>query len=231
MLFDLRSRSRRRTVRVVYMFLALVMVAGLVLVGVGTGGSQGGLLNAFTNNGSGGGASQVYVQQVQQAVKAVKKHPNSATDWASLAQARWGAAGSGSNYDTTTDTYTKTGKKQLSLAASAWTRYVTLIKDKPSPELSQLAAGIYQNLGQWKNEANAWNFAVASQPKGSATALKPYLCLALSSYAAGQTAKGQLAANAAIKLTPKLQKLTLQSSLKSAKTDPTGAQTTLAEEC
>ena len=54
MLFDLRSRGRRHTVRVIYLFLALVMASGLVLVGVGTG-SSGGLLNAFTNGSSSGG--------------------------------------------------------------------------------------------------------------------------------------------------------------------------------
>jgi hypothetical protein len=231
MLFDLRSRGRRRTVRTVYAVLAVLMVVGLVGLGVGTGSNSGGLLNAGTNNGSGGGATSLYEQQVQQATKAVKKHPNSKAAWSSLAQARWGAAGSGSNFDTTTGTYTKTGKQQLALAATAWTRYLKLANNKPSPELSQLAAGIYQNLGQYENEANAWNYAVASQPAGSVTALKPYLCLALSAYSARQTAKGDLAAAAAVKLTPKLQKLTLQSSLKSAKTDPTGAQTSLAEEC
>jgi hypothetical protein len=231
MLFDLRSRGRRTTVRVIYLFLALVMVSGLVLVGVGTGSNQGGLLNAFTNNGSGGGASSIYEQQVQQAVKGIKKHPNSAAAWSSLAQARWGAAGSGSNFDTTTGTYTKTGKQQLALAASAWTHYLKLSNNKPLPELSQLAAGIYQNLAQYKNEAQAWNFAAASQPTGSTSALKPLLCLALSSYAAGQTAKGDLAAAAAIKLTPKLQKLTLQSSLKASKTSPATAKATLVQEC
>jgi hypothetical protein len=231
MLFDLRSRGRRTTVRVIYLGLAIVMVSGLVLVGVGTGSNQGGLLNAFTNNGSGGGASSAYEQQVQQAVKGIKKKPNSAAAWSALAQARWGAASSGSNFDTTTGTYTKTGKQQLALAASAWTHYLKLSNNKPSPELAQLAAGIYQNLGQYKNEAEAWNSAVSAQPSGSATALKPLLCLALASYAGGQTAKGDLAAAAAVKLAPKLQRLTLQSELKSAKTAPTTAKETLVEDC
>lgn len=231
MLFDLRSRGRRTTVRIIYLSLALIMIAGLVLVGVGTGSNQGGLLNAFSNNGSGGGATQVYKQQVQQAAKTVKKDPSSAEAWGALAQARWGAAGSGSNFDTTTGTYTKSGRAQLGLAAVAWTHYLSLKHNKPSPQLAFLAAGIYQNLAQYKNEAEAWNYALGTQSSNSAGALKPLLCLALSSYAAGQTAKGDLAAAAAVKLTPKLQRLTLQSSLKSSRSSATTAKETLAAEC
>jgi hypothetical protein len=231
MLFDLRSRGRRTTVRVIYLGLAIVMVSGLVLVGVGTGSNQGGLLNAFTNNGSGGGASSAYEQQVQQAVKGIKKTPNSAAAWSALAQARWGAASSGSNFDTTTGTYTKTGKQQLALAASAYNHYLKLSNNKPSAGLAQLAAGIYQNLAQYKNEAQAWNATVASLPSNSTAALKPLLCLALASYAGGQTAKGDLAAAAAVKLSPKLQKLTLQSELKAAKATPTTAKETLVADC
>jgi hypothetical protein len=231
MLFDLRSRGRRTTVRVIYLGLAIVMVSGLVLVGVGTGSNQGGLLNAFTNNGSGGGASSAYEQQVQQAVKGIKKHPNSAAAWSALAQARWGAASSGSNFDTTTGAYTKTGKQQLALAASAYAHYLKLSNSKPSPELAQLAAGIYQNLGQYKNEGQAWNSAVSALPTGSVSALKPLLCLAYSAYAAGETAKGDLATAAVVKIAPKLQKLTLQQELKASKATPATAKEALAATC
>ena len=48
MLFDLRSRGRRRTVQAVYLGLAVLMGGGLVLFGVGAGNSFGGILNAFT---------------------------------------------------------------------------------------------------------------------------------------------------------------------------------------
>lgn len=231
MLFDLRSRGRRTTVRVIYLFLALLMVAGLVLVGVGTGSNQGGLLNALGNNGSGGGATSLYTSEVKKAVKTVKKHPNSAAAWANLAQTRWGAAGSGTNFDTTTGTYTKTGKAQLALAAAAWTHYLKLANNKPNLETSILAAGIYQNLAQYKNEANAWNYALQTQSSTSSTAIKPLLCLALSSYAAGQKSKGDLAAAAAVKLSPKLQQLTLKSSLKASSTSASTAQQYLASEC
>ena len=53
MLFDLRSRGRRRTVQATYLGLALLMGGGLVLFGVGTGGGGGGLLNAFGGGSTG----------------------------------------------------------------------------------------------------------------------------------------------------------------------------------
>jgi hypothetical protein len=229
MLFDLRSRGRRTTVRIIYLFLAIVLVAGLVLVGVGTGSNQGGLLNAFTNNGSGGGGSAVADQALNTAIKATKKNPNSAANWASLLEARWSAAGSGSNYNTTTDTYTASGKKQLKLGVDAWNRYVSITNQKPSLNNSILAAEIFQNLEQWQNASSAWEFA--AQAPGGTNALKPYLCLALSSYAAKQTTKGNLAAARAVSLAPKLQRLTLKSTFTSAKSSATTAQETLVEEC
>ena len=44
MLFDLRSRGRRRTVQAVYLGLAIILGGGLVLFGVGAGNGFGGLL-------------------------------------------------------------------------------------------------------------------------------------------------------------------------------------------
>jgi hypothetical protein len=225
MLFDIRSRGRRQTVRVIYLFLALVMVAGLVLVGVGTGSNQGGLLNAFTNGSSGGG-SQIADQQLTKAIKATKKDPQSAGNWSTLLEARWSAAGSGTNFNTTSGEFTAGGKKQLTLGAVAWQRYLKLTNGKPTTENSILAARVYQSLSQWKSASNAWEFAAQTQPS-----LKPYLCMALSSYAGGQTAKGDLATGKAVALAPKLQQLTLKSTLKSAKSSATTAQQATIANC
>ncbi len=75
MLFDLRSRGRRRTVQGVYLGLALLMGGGLVLFGVGAGNGFGGLLNAFNGNGSGSNQNQVVNQQVQTALKQINAQP------------------------------------------------------------------------------------------------------------------------------------------------------------
>ena len=50
MLFDLRGRGRRTTVRVVYMGLALLLGIGLVGFGIGGGFGGGGILNAASQN-------------------------------------------------------------------------------------------------------------------------------------------------------------------------------------
>ncbi|HET9093706.1 MAG TPA: hypothetical protein VFN36_01365, partial [Solirubrobacteraceae bacterium] len=225
MLFDLRSRGRRRTVRVVYGFLAIIMVVGLVGLGIGTG-STGGILNAGGGGSGGGGGNQLADQQLKHALAAVKKHPT-AGNWANLLQARWSAAGSGSNFDSATSTYTAGGKKQLQYGADAWQRFLKLASPQQQTgstflQTAFLAAGIYQNLGQWSNEGQAWNLAV--QATSGAQRLKPYLCLAYSAYAAKQTTKGNLAAAQAVKLLPKLDRLSQKLALKSASTSPTVAE-------
>src|SRR5687768_9714279 len=59
MLFDLRGRGRRRTIKIVYITLALLMGGGLVLFGIGGGGAmQGGLVDAITGSSGGDTGSE-----------------------------------------------------------------------------------------------------------------------------------------------------------------------------
>src|SRR5436305_4727914 len=113
MLFDLRSRGRRRTVQGVYLALALVLGGGLVLFGVGAGNGLGGLLNAFTGNGSGNNQNQAVSQQEKAAIKAVKADPNSPGAWSSMIQARWTTANQSNNLNSATATFSAHGKKEL----------------------------------------------------------------------------------------------------------------------
>src|ERR1700760_554951 len=96
MLFDLRSRGRRRTVQAVYLGLAIILGGGLVLFGVGAGNGLGGLLNAFNGSGSNSGQTQAVSQQVKSAIKTTQENPQSAAAWAALVQARWSNATSNS---------------------------------------------------------------------------------------------------------------------------------------
>ncbi len=95
MLFDLRSRGRRRTVQAVYLGLALILGGGLVLFGVGAGNGFGGILNAFTGNGSSGAQKQVVSQQEKDALRQTQLQPSDPAGWAALVQARWASAGQG----------------------------------------------------------------------------------------------------------------------------------------
>ncbi len=225
MLFDLRSRRRRRAVQVIYVGLAVLMLGGLVLFGVGAG-QQGGLLNAFTNSGSSSGQSSAINSQTRAALKAVKQQPNSAAAWAALIEARYTAAGEGSNFDSAAGTYTASGKVQLRDAANAWTHYLSLTKNTPNVLYSTLMAQAFGVLAQYSDQASAWEYVIASEP----TQEKGYFCLAASAYAAKQTRKGELAAAKAISLSPKLNRLTLTSDLNAAKTS-TSTAAQLAQEC
>jgi tetratricopeptide (TPR) repeat protein len=220
MLFDLRSRGRRTTVRGIYLTLALVMGGGLILFGVGTGVSGGGLLNAF-NGGGGSSQNQAINSVVRAAQKKVNANPNSPSAWAGLLEAHWTAAGEGSNYDTAAATYTTSGKKQLAEAATAWQHYLSLTHGTDPQGVAILAARAYASVKNYPGEAGAWGIEAAANP----SAAKGYECLALSAYAAGQTDKAALALNKALSMVPKSQRKTLKSEIQAAKTQPTLAQT------
>lgn len=215
MLFDLRSRGRRRTVQGVYLLLAILMGGGLVLFGVGAGNGIGGLLNAFTGNGSGSNPSQAVSAQETSALKAVKANPNSASAWSSLVQARWSTAGQSGNYNSTTGTFTASGKKKLALATQAWQHYLQLTKS-PDPNLAVLAARAYAAQGNYSGAAGAWEVETTASPSEA----KGYECLAASAYAAKQNRKGDLALNKVLTMVPKAQQATLKSQITQAKTTP-----------
>jgi predicted Zn-dependent protease len=220
MLFDLRSRGRRRTVQVVYLGLALLMGGGLVLFGVGAGNGIGGLLNAFTGTGSSGAQSQVVSQQEKSALRQTELHPTDPAGWAALVSARWASASSDSgDYNSTTGVFTATGKKELAATTAAWQRYVQLIKS-PDPNLAILAARAYAALGNYSGAASAWEIESLASPNEA----KGYECLAVSAYAAKQTREGDLAMAKALSLTPKLSRKALQSEIEAAKTTPSVAQ-------
>jgi hypothetical protein len=218
MLFDLRSKSRRRTVQVIYLGLAIVMGGGLVLFGVGTGNGNGGLLNSFTGNGSSSGQNQAVSAQTKAAEKTVRLHPTDPAAWSALVQAQWTDANSAGNYNSTAATFTAGGKKTLAAVVSSYQRYTQLAKT-PAVDTSILAARAYGQLGRYAGEATAWENVTVADP----SQVKGYECLAVSSYAAKQTRKGDLAAAKAISLVPKLQRVTLKAAITAAKTQPSVA--------
>jgi hypothetical protein len=217
-LFDLRSRGRRRTVQVVYLGLAILIGGGLVLFGVGTGSGNGGLLNAFSGNSS-NQQGAVFSQQEKADIKATQKNPGSASAWANLLNARYQNASS-ADFNTNTSTYSAAGKKELAAATVAWQHYVGLTKN-PNGNLAIIAASAYGKLGQYANQASAWEIASTADP----SSVKGFECLAISAYAAKQTRKGDLASAKAASMVPKAQRKTVSQEINAAKTQPTLAQT------
>ena len=224
MLFDLRSRGRRRTVQATYLGLAILMGGGLILFGVGTGVGGGGLLNAIGGNGN-GNQKQVVSQQEKNALAETRANPSNPQGWADLLQARWSSAGQGSNFNTSTG-FTASGKRELTGATQAWQRYLALTKS-PDPGLAIVAAHAYAALGDYSGSAGAWEQETLASP----TSAKGYECLAAASYAARQTRKGDLASAKALSLIPKAQQLQIKQAFQQAKSSASAAQQTLLGNC
>jgi hypothetical protein len=225
MLFDLRSRGRRRTVQGIYLGLAILMGGGLVLFGVGAGNGIGGILNAFTGNGSGGTQKAVVSQQEKSALAATRANPNDAAAWGALLQARWTTASQPPDFNTNTGTFSRAGKQELAGATAAWQRYIALTKS-PDPNLATLAARAYVALGNYAGAAGAWEQETLVSP----TEFKGYECLAVTAYAAKQTRKGDLAAAKTLTLIPAAQKTTAKQTLTAAKGSASTAQQ-IATQC
>lgn len=225
MLFDLRSRGRRRTVQAVYLGLALLIGGGLVLFGVGTGGGNGGLLNAFTGGGS-GNQTQAVSQQEKAALRQTQETPNDPSAWAALVAAQWDAAGQGTNYNSTTSTFTASGKQELQKMSQSWSRYLQLTKN-PDPNTAILAARGLAQIGDFAGAANAWEINATANP----TSVRGFECLAASAYAASQTRKGDLATARALTLVPKAQQATTKQALSAAETSPQTAQEIAQQQC
>jgi hypothetical protein len=220
MLFDLRSRGRRRTVQAVYLGLAILMGGGLVLFGVGAGNGLGGLLNAFTGGGSSSGQQSAVSQAEKTAIKATQTNPNSAQAWANLIQARWSNATSNStDFTSSTGQFTAQGKKELATLGQNYQRYKSLVK-QPDPTIAVLAARAYEYAANYSSAATAWEDVSTANPNQASA----FECLAANAYAAGQTRKGDLASAKALTLVPKLQRTLLKTRLTQAKTNPQVAQ-------
>src|SRR6266576_2356747 len=92
MLFDLRGRGRRRTVRVIYIGLALLIGLGLIGFGIGGGFGGGGLLTAASNNEGAGSAS--FASQIKKYRKLTQQQPSNLAAWEGLTKALLHEAGS-----------------------------------------------------------------------------------------------------------------------------------------
>ncbi len=210
----------------VYLALAIILGGGLILFGVGAGNGTGGILNAFTGNGSSGAQGQAVSAQEKAALKATQLNPNSAAAWSQLVSARWtSATGSNANYDSNTGQFTDAGKKELAALISAWNRYQSLTKS-PQANTAILAARGYAKLGQYSNAAGAWETVAAGNPSEASA----FECLAVNSYAAGDTRKGDLAAGKAEDLLPKANRTTIKQTFSQAKAQKATAQG-IAQQC
>ena len=72
MLFDLRGRGRRNTIKVIYVFLAFLMGGGLVFFGIG-GATSGGLFDVFNNSSGGADTGQKRFEKLESAASSAAR--------------------------------------------------------------------------------------------------------------------------------------------------------------
>src|SRR3982750_84414 len=110
MLFDLRGRGRRNTIKVIYVALALLMGGGLVLFGIG-GNTSGGLVDAITNSDGGtDSGSGRYEKRARGAQAAIARNPKDMGAYERLIVARNQLANLDGQYTPETDQYNDAGK-------------------------------------------------------------------------------------------------------------------------
>lgn len=213
MLFDLRGRGRRRTIKVVYVTLALLMGGGLVFFGIG-GEVSGGLFDAFSEQQvSDDDAVEDARKREAAALRATEARPKDPEAWAELVRARYQLAGLGDNYEVETETFTAAGEAELRQAADAWQSYLALDPDPIDDGLGRQMVIAFQALGDLESAATAQEAVAEANPDNA----NVYATLAAIAYAAGQSRKGDLAREKALELTEPDMREALKGQLDQAK--------------
>jgi hypothetical protein len=219
MLFDLRARGRRRTVKVVYVGLALLFLVGFVGFGVGVGGGGGGLIEGIFG-GKEGTAGAGYGKQIAAAEARTHKHPNEAAAWAALVEARFHGAGSSEFYDEEKQQFTDKGKELLVKVVADWNRYVALKPSAPTLAITydMLKTFGEEGLNQPAQLEAALQLIIPSKP----TNVNLYYYLAKAAYQAKDVSTGDLASQKAVSLTPAKERKRVKAYLEALKKNPSG---------
>jgi hypothetical protein len=218
MLFDLRARGRRRTVRVIYIGLVAIFLLGFVGAGVGGGFGSGGVFNIFTSNEGSNSAS--FAREIAMYRKLTQKEPTNVGAWERLTKALLHEAG-GEAYVSRTGVVTSKGKELFKQAAQAWNSYLAL-NPKPSTELAQLMVNVYgeQGLNEPAEAVKILQIVVAARPIA-----RYYFELAQYAYKAHNVRIGDLAAEKTISLVPAAQRPRVKNELAELKKNPSGEKT------
>lgn len=212
MLFDLRSRGRRTTVRIVYGGLAVVFLLAFVGLGVGTG--FGGSLNVGELF-NGGGSTKTYGATVARAKKRTHHEPSSPAAWAARVEAELHQLTEPEYTNQSTEGFTSNGKQLIAQIQQSWERYLTLEPKNPSPALAHRMISVLGEGGaeQAAAEVRALEIVISAEPP-SATL---YSELAQYSYQAKNTRQADLAAEKAIGLAPQSERARLKGILANLK--------------
>ena len=223
MLFDLRGKGRRRTVKIVYGGLALLLGLGLVAFGIG-GATSGGLVDAFTGGGSG---TSIYSDQAKALTKKVTADPKDEASWAALTKAQVQQA-SIIGYDQTTQTFTAAGKAELEKGASSWQTYLALNPKKPDDRVASLMVNAYGPGGLNEPVKSAAALKVVIESRGPSAAL--YSQLAVLTYLAGNKRESDIAEQRALELTPAAKRKLVAAQLATQRTQIDTAKAQAAQQ-
>jgi hypothetical protein len=214
-LFDLRGRGRRKAVQGIYLALAILMGGGLVLFGVG-GNVSGGLLDALKNNPKSVN-SDVFTKRLVAAERLATAQPKNPQAWANVVKLRFQVAGTGDSYDDSTSTFTPKGKAQLQRVDQAWTHYMDLNPKKIDTTAANYMVQAYAPgaLDDASKLVRAYELVLDGTPKPT---FDQYRNLAIYSYIAGESRKGDLARGKAIELAPKDQRANVKQQIDDQKT-------------
>ena len=217
MLFDLRGRGRRNTVRVIYIGLALLIGLGLVGFGIGGGFGGGGILSAASNNeSSSNGAS--FAGQIAKYRKQTVRHPTDLSAWEGLTKALLHEAGGLDQ-----NGLTPRGRELYKEAAQSWSSYLALNPRNPNPELAQLMVAVFdeEGLNQPAQAVQALQLVVTARPNSAAL----YADLAEYAYKAHNERVGDLASEKAVSLAPAADQARIKTELAEVKANPSGEKT------
>ncbi len=213
MLFDLRGRGRRGTVRVIYIGLALLMGIGLVGFGIGGGFGGSGILNAASNSEGSNAAS--FANQIKKYRKLTEQQPTNVAAWENLTKALLHEAGG-----VTQNGVNAKGKELFKEAAQAWQSYTALNPPKPNPELAQLMVSVYgeEGLNQPAQAVSVLQIVTAARP----TSASLWAALAEYAYRAKNVRIGDLASEKAVSLAPATDRTRVATELAEVKKNPSG---------
>lgn len=210
MLFDLESKGRRVTVKVIYSLLAILLAGGLIFFGIGGATGGGGLFDAFSEQQT----VNPYSKKIEQAQKNIKLDPKDTQAWAELTRAQVQQA-SLNGYDENTQSYTAEGKAELEKASVSWQRYLEFKPKKIDGGLATLMVNAYGpgGLDDPIKAVQALKESIAARDPNSAL----YAQLAVLSYQAGNKREAKLAEEKAISLAPKDKRKALTAQIQGQK--------------
>jgi len=214
MLFDLRGRGRRRTVRIVYGGLAVLLGVGLIGFGVGGGFGSGGILSAASNNE--GSNSLSFSNQIKKYRKLTKQQPTNVAAWEGLIKAQLQESN-----QFTQNGVSARGKEIFNEVAQSWQAYVALNPPKPSSTLASQMVLVYseEGLNQPDQAEAALQILVAARP----TSASLWASLAEYAYKAKDVHTGDLASAKAIALAPASEKVRIKNLLAELRKNPNAA--------